>query len=136
MESTEMISPPSFSASSRAISDLPTAVGPARKTGRRWKMEDGRCFPAAVAIFDLLSPIPCPQSRTRQDPQQKHPRRENREADHVSGGEPPAEKALVLGVITAEDFHERPEHSIADQIGGEDLAIKFLAAVQPGQRTI
>ena len=34
MESTEMISPLSRSASSKAISDFPTAVGPASKMGR------------------------------------------------------------------------------------------------------
>jgi hypothetical protein len=33
MESTEIISPPMRSASCRAISDLPTPVGPAMKMG-------------------------------------------------------------------------------------------------------
>ena len=41
IESTEMISPPTFSASAKATADLPTAVGPAMQIGWGWQMEDG-----------------------------------------------------------------------------------------------
>src|ERR1035437_2707812 len=53
MESAEMISAPRCSASRRAISDLPTAVGPARKMGVETgftglKIPDGFMLPRSV----------------------------------------------------------------------------------------
>src|SRR5687767_7030718 len=103
MESTEMISPLSRSASSSATSDLPTAVGPA--------MSNSGPFMGRLAAG----------GDSAQGEEQDGARTENSDADQMRLRGP---AAVQRGVIATEEFGERAQHGIAHEVGGEDLAIE------------
>ena len=78
----------------------------------------------------------CPIGRgTRQQNQQGHASDHDGNTDQVSRSEVP-DKILVLRIIAAECFDERTQGSIAHEVRGKDLAIKFLSAEKPGQAQI
>src|SRR5207244_4405914 len=70
----------------------------------------------------------------RQQPQEHQPRNENKDTDQMSGRHPAAE--IILRIITAENFDKRAHDGIANEVGSEDLPIKFLAPEKPGQRAV
>ena len=45
-------------------------------------------------------------------------------------------EVLLRRVITAKRFHDRSCHGVAKEIGGEDLAIELLAAIEPGEAEV
>src|SRR5438874_1089100 len=107
-----MISPRIFSANNRAISDFPTAVGP------------------AIAMrFTLGSDF-----RARQDKEEGGSRQQNADADQMGGRGPAAQ--IMLGIVAAKHLDKRACARIANEVGGEDLAIEFLAPIQPCQKQI
>src|SRR5579859_2117894 len=141
IESTEMISPPICPASCNAISDLPTAVGPARKMLRGWRMEDGGWISSAVAIFNppfsifvfkWLSPFWL--NALRQDGAEHEADDADGDADQHARGQ--AIMDMVGWIIAAEIFHERAGDGVADEVGGKDLPVEFFAAEQPGEQEI
>src|SRR5471030_1873420 len=117
MESAEMISPPIRSASKSAISDFPTAVGPAMKTG----VETGLTGFTGLknyrqhgfAVFHPVNPInPVKKSvlfwrraAARQNRRKRKTCDEYRHADPLRGRE--AEVVMEIGVIAAKIFNER-----------------------------
>src|SRR5437773_11376660 len=107
-----MISAPSRSAVSMAISDLPTAVGPARR------MAAG---PLALSQF-LTFHFPLCALRgldaagSRQLPIQEQPGNKYPGADQLRGCRPAAE--IMNRIIAPERFHKRAQHRIAHNISG------------------
>src|ERR1035441_9726570 len=134
MESTEMISPLSRSASSTAMSDLPTAVGPANRSGRGWRIEEGggSSGSAAIAILYPSSAI-LSSFRAWQEPKQNHARCKDGDADQLGRRNPAAK--VILRVITAEHFHKRAQDGITHQIDAEDLSVELFAPKQDRKST-
>src|SRR5437660_11114931 len=76
------------------------------------------------------------QSRlsSRQYPPEQHAGGKDGDAQHLAGRRLAVE---VTGrVIAAENFHERPEHSVDNEVRGKDLAVEFLPPIEPGQRSV
>src|SRR5688572_29975552 len=105
-----MISPLRASAKRRAISVLPTAVGPASNS--------------SGAFMVWLRERPAAQHEKK-----NQARRENTRADQVRLRRPAAVQDCI---IAAEKFHHRPQHGVAHEVGSEHLAIEFAAREQPG----
>src|SRR5438093_13405490 len=107
-----MISAPRRSAVSMAISDLPTAVGPARR------MAAG---PLALSEF-LTFHFPLCALRgldaagPRQLPIQEQPGNEDAGADQLRGRRPAAE--IMNGIIAPKCFHKRAQQCIAHDVTG------------------
>src|SRR6266487_4955852 len=71
---------------------------------------------------------------TRQHPPEQHAGGKDGNAQHLAGRRLAVE---VTGcVIAAKYFHERPEHSVENEVRGEDLAVEFFTPIQPGQRSV
>src|SRR5213080_1272381 len=113
MESTEITSPSSRSASRSATSVFPTAVGPASSS--------------SGAFMARL------RQRAAQREEKNQTGNENSETDQVRLGRPAAVEHLI---IASEEFHERPQHSISHQVRGEHLTVEFAALEQPRQEEI
>src|SRR5689334_5417307 len=110
MESTETISPPIFSARSRANSDLPTAVGPASRTRGDFALAGcvmGICVPKLFGRGGLLP---------MQQPKHDEAREEDANADELGRCGPAAEEMLVVGIIATEHFDKGAEDGIAHQV--------------------
>src|ERR1019366_8491114 len=129
-----MISPPIFSASASAIADFPTAVGPARKTGRGWRMEDGGWRADVFAIFNPLFSILIFTSAAREEKHQREAGGEHRQTHDLRRSE--AVVDVVRRVVAAKMFGDGTEDRVADEIGVEDLPVEFFAAEPPRQREI
>ncbi len=107
-----MISPPSCSARRSAISDFPTAVGPAMKMGRFHFAGARRDRTAASArpVMKIGTPIHCAGVRPKM--------------------------IMEIGIIAAKVFDERARDGVAKQIGRKNLAVEFLAPEQPREKKI
>src|SRR5579871_5151334 len=123
MESTEMISPLSASATRSATSDLPDAVGPASTSGG----DSGgfAVIPSGLAFAGL---------RARQEENQQQTAGNDDDADDLRGRGPAAK--IVHRVIAAEIFHESADQRVADEIDRKDFAVEFPAAEQPGEKRV
>src|SRR3954470_24671264 len=121
MESTEMISPCKCSASRRARSDLPDAVGPARNIGSAAPMR-GRSSRLWLSWTPLEHKI------------KKQTCAEDPKADELRRGEDSVD--VIGGIIASKRFYKRAHGGIAHEIRGKDLAIKLFAAVEPGEHKI
>src|SRR5665213_1876162 len=140
MESAEMISPPIFSASASAISDFPTAVGPARKIGETEFTE----FTKSKSFIQPLlrnsvnsakrSVVILLNSSSRQNCREREAGDENRHANPLRRRE--AEVVMQLGIIAAKVFDKCADDRIAEQVSRKNLAVKFFAPEQPCQKKI
>src|SRR5581483_9973858 len=143
MESTEMISPFSRSARCRAISDLPTAVGPAIRRGAgwlaaehgwglwdRWDIWRSTVFPPLSATLGFHYNV------TGQQEKEQQPADNDADADHLGGGGHAAKIMRIRRVIAAEIFHERTQQCITNEVRGKHLAVEFFAAIEPGEKAI
>src|SRR5690348_18398926 len=130
IESTEIISPESFSASSVATSDFPVAVGPAIRM----------CSKLGVAVCGLailrLQIFGCRNGWARQNQEQQQAGYQNHNADQMCRSEPSSHKPLILRIIAAKHFHKRSQHRVADQVSRKNLPVKFFTPIQPGQGQI
>ena len=71
---------------------------------------------------------------SRQHPPEQHAGGKDGDAQHLAGRRLAVE---VTGrVIAAENFHERPEYSVENEVRGKDLAVESFPAIQPGQRSV
>src|SRR5664280_2234467 len=131
MESAEMISPPCCPARRRAISDFPTAVGPAMRMGR-WEIGDGR---SGFAIFNPPGPLSsfC-LSAAGEHCREREAGDENGDACQLSRRETVMD--LVQWIIAPKIFNDGTENGVANEIGGEHLAVKFFVPEQPRQKKI
>src|SRR5690242_324941 len=50
--------------------------------------------------------------------------------------DPAAQMTLIFRIIATKHFNERAQNRIAHKVSGEDLPIKFLAAIEPCQAGI
>src|SRR5207247_5160840 len=131
MESTETISPSRRSARSRATWDFPTAVGPARRSsGGRSRGQSG----------DESTGIICGGlRRTRgrgawEFQEQNQPGQKHGHADELRGSQGP--RQVTDWIIAPKRFDNAAGHRVANQVTGKDLAVEFLAPMQPGQESV
>src|SRR4030095_13852060 len=40
---------------------------------------------------------------------------------------------IIVGIVSAKNFDDGSQHSVAHEVGGEDLAVEPFATIQPGQ---
>src|SRR5678815_4815828 len=125
MESTETISPPSFSASARATADLPEAVGPTRKIVGR-EFTESRLVVRSCAGRLLLAPQEGKENQACcQDPG----------ADQLCWREEAGMDVCRI-VISSKVFHERAREGVAHEVRGEDLAVEFPPPKKPRKKDV
>src|SRR4051812_24557004 len=107
MESTEMISPPILSASTSAISDFPTAVGPPMKIKSAGIIRQHR---PELLRRQLLS-----RNVSGKFHEQDHSRSKNRHAHQLRRSKESAVN-MCLRIIAPEQFDDGPSHRIANQV--------------------
>src|SRR4030095_1670993 len=72
--------------------------------------------------------------RSREFEQEQHAGQQDQQTHQVRRRENASQ--VSYRVITAKSLNKGTQHGVADQVGGEDLAVEAFVAVKPGQRDI